>query len=218
MKKLISALLISLLLGGGAYGQWINNITFTPANPTPQDTIVFLADLSFPSGSCDQHSKLVNIFGNTVDAYAIHCLGALTFICGYTDTFKVNPLPTGNYTFRLHVDNGGLPSPCTPGIVPGPTDSISFIVTPVTGIEVRFPESGIMVYPTPATNVLYVRNDHRRPVELGIYSITGARVKNRHITEEKAEIDVHLLPRGYYYIRIITEGYGVETKRIVIMR
>jgi hypothetical protein len=218
MKKRILALFFGLLSAAGASGQWINTVWLSPANPTPQDTIIFYADLSFPYGSCDQHSKLVQVAGNTVDAYTIHCLGALTFICGHTDTFKVAPLPTGNYTFRIHVDHGILPAPCTPGIVAGPTDSIDFTVTPVTDIEVRFPESGILVYPTPASDKLFVRNDYRKPVELEIYSITGTRVIARQITGGKDEIDIHALPLGFYYIKVIAEGVRVETKRIAVMR
>ena len=218
MKKHLFFLVLVVFLVKGASGQWINTMWVVPANPTVQDTITLYADVSFPAGSCDQHSKLSMVTGNVIEAYAIHCIGSLLFICSHTDTFKINPLPLGTYTYRMHIDHGGLPSPCTPGIVAGPTDSISFTVSPVTGIVVNFPETGLQVFTSQSSDKLLIRNQLQHPVNLSIFSITGARMIYQKVAAGTDEIDIHKLPQGFYYIRIDANGVKVETKRIAIIR
>ena len=59
----------------------------------------------------------------------------LTAICNTTDTFKLNPLAVGTYTFDLTLSSGGGPPPCTAGIVPDDNDVITFNVVTSVGIE-----------------------------------------------------------------------------------
>jgi len=218
MNRATLLILLISTLGGPASGQWINTLWHVPANPTAGDPITFFADVSFPSGSCDQHSQQVFVNGNTVDANALHCLGALTFICGYTDTFQVGPLSAGNYTFRFHVDNGGLPFPCTAGINPGPTDSITFTVSPAVGISVQFPVSGVEVFTSPACDILHVHSQLNRPVRLALYSIAGNLVLNRKVVAASEEIPIGHLQRGFYYVRVENGDFNIETRRIAIVR
>ncbi len=127
MKKVIFSILLTGYTGMSS-AQWINSIQYQPSNPATNDTITFYVDLSFPSGTCDQHSQGFYINGNKIEAFALHCLGMLTYICHHTDTFKINPLPAGAYSFHFQLDAGMLPFPCTPGIFPGPSDSIALVV------------------------------------------------------------------------------------------
>lgn len=69
----------------------------------------------------------------------------LSVICNDVDTFKINPLPTVNYTTFIQVDQGALPAPCTPGIVAWESVSITFTVTPVTGIKQYLTEDYFLV-------------------------------------------------------------------------
>src|SRR6185436_13034128 len=128
MKKILQTKIILVILLTASFAvqaQWINSITRFPANPTSADTIYFYADLSFPSGNCDEHNQFSGVNGQDVYAAAVHCIGSLTFICSYTDTFKIDPLPAGNYNFTFTVLYGSLPSPCNP-TGNGATDSSTF--------------------------------------------------------------------------------------------
>jgi hypothetical protein len=101
MKKYY--MVLGLLLAGIQYGSlaqpWINSITVTTPCSTTNDTLRVYVDCMFPSGSCDPYLSNVYIYNNHINANALHCLGMLTVICNYTDTFTIPPLPAGNYVF-----------------------------------------------------------------------------------------------------------------------
>ena len=59
----------------------------------------------------------------------------LTAICNTTDTFKLNPLAVGTYTFDLTLSSGFGGPPCTAGIVPNDNDIITFNVVTSVAIE-----------------------------------------------------------------------------------
>src|SRR5688572_14679142 len=134
MKKYL--LFVFLLAGLQLHAQSIISIYSVPANPTTADDIYILVDVQFNSGGCNvwQQSHSFSSAFN-IDAYAMHCLGPLAVICNYTDTFHLGLLAAGNYTFSFHLDNGFGGPPCTPGIVPGPTDSYNFTVSLPTSQE-----------------------------------------------------------------------------------
>jgi PKD repeat protein len=108
--------------------QFINSLQVLPANPTTEDTLLFLANCTFSSMGCATYTQSINVLGNDIYAQAMHCLGMATAMCDYTDTFKVDPLAAGTYRFIYQVDVGFGGPPCTPGIAPGPTDTLAFVV------------------------------------------------------------------------------------------
>lgn len=216
MKKQL-LLILTMLVSASASAQWINGITMQPANPTTNDPITFYADLSFPSGSCDQHTQGWMQNGNTVDAYALHCLGSLTFICDYVDTFSIGTMAAGIYTFRFHVDAGALPSPCTPGIIGGPTDSISFVVTPITGLqEITFENFDIKISPNPVSDILTINSNEE--VMLALMDLNGKEVLKHQITRGKNTIDVSTFATGVYMVSLRNASGISETRRISISR
>lgn len=175
--------------------QWINNIQYQPSNPTANDTITFYVALSFPSGTCDQHTQGFNINGNKIEAFALHCLGMLTYICNHTDTFKVNPLSAGAYSFHFQLDAGMLPFPCTPGIFPGPSDSVSFVVNPVTGIN-QVESQSISV--ELKGNELIVQVYDGEKCHISIYDMNGKLVHAGEITNGFFRLNANLLSKGLY--------------------
>lgn len=131
-----------------ASAQWINNISISPANPTVNDNVVFIAEVSFPYGSCDLKTLNTSVNGSSISLSALHCVGMLTYICDDTDSFALGQLPAGTYTVYFQLDMGSAPDPCTPGINPGPNDSLVFTVTTTTGITSPVQES-FSVFPNP---------------------------------------------------------------------
>jgi hypothetical protein len=59
----------------------------------------------------------------------------LSTICNTTDTFKLNPLAVGTYSFDLTLSSGFGSSPCTAGISPDDNDVFTFNVVTSVGIE-----------------------------------------------------------------------------------
>ena len=191
-------------------GQFILSQTIIPPNPTTNDTITILASCAFPSGGCDEHTQGQFINGNTISAFALHCLGPLTVICYYTDTFTILPLAAGNYSFIFQLDAGYGPAPCTPGIVPGPTDTLNFTVTPATGINNEITENVFSIYPNPSHENIWIRSDEKGMLKgvIEIFSVEGKLISSHELTESMQALSIIELQNGFYFVKLITcEGY-----------
>ena len=80
-----------------------SSLTISPVNPNNTDTVYIYAELVFTSSSCPLDMKSHSVLGNNIVASTQHCLGMLTAMCNTTDTFKLNPLAVGTYTFDLTI-------------------------------------------------------------------------------------------------------------------
>ena len=135
MKKLLLILLCFPMIGFGQMLGSISSLTISPVNPNNTDTVYIYAELLFTSSSCSLDMKSHSVLGNNIVASTQHCLGMLATICNTTDTFKLNPLAVGTYTFDLTLSSGFGGPPCTAGIVPDDNDVITFNVVASVGIE-----------------------------------------------------------------------------------
>jgi hypothetical protein len=131
--KLILALSICFMIQVQA--QWINSVSVVPPNPTTTDSVFVILNADYSSGPCNDATQGFFQNGFTFNAFTLHCTGMLTVICTDEDTFQLGTLAAGNYTFNVQVDQGMGPSPCAPGIVPGPTGAVSFTVTSSSSIN-----------------------------------------------------------------------------------
>ncbi len=206
MKNLytIAVMLVLTFTTNTANSQWINSLTILPANPTVNDTITVLADCSFFAGGCSEHTQTQTIIGNSIYASALHCVGVLTVICNYTDTFKIDPLPAGNYTFYLQVDAGQGPSPCTPGIVAGQNDSISFTVFPFTGLQEQLAQDLISIIPNPGTKEIKISgvNTGNYPLTVTIMSADGKIFQKATVQHPDELINITSLPDALYQLLV----------------
>ena len=135
MKKLLLLLLCVPMIGFGQILGSISSLTISPVNPNNTDTVYIYAELLFTSSGCPLDIKSHSVLGNNIVASTQHCLGMLTAICNTTDTFKLNPLAVGTYTFDLTLSSGFGGPPCTDGIVTNDNDVITFNVDSSVGIE-----------------------------------------------------------------------------------
>ena len=135
MKKLLLLLLCLPIIGFGQTFGSISSFTILPANPNNTDTVYIYAELWFCCSNCSLDMKSHSVIGNNIVASTQHCLGMASAICNTTDTFKLNPLPTGTYTFDLTLSTGIGGPPCTAGISPDDNDVITFNVITSVGIE-----------------------------------------------------------------------------------
>lgn len=196
--------LLGMFLAVTSQAQFIQQLTVVPANPTTTDYVHVIVDAGFPSGSCDEHSQMGGfVNASRYDASTLHCLGMLSFICYDADTFDLGVLTAGNYTFFVTVDAGGLPAPCTPGIVPGAFDSILFSVTSATGIsDPENPE--FSVRPNPATDFLQI-SAALAYGELFCYDAQGRLLWTRSVTDSQ-RISLTGMDKGMYYLQFVSEG------------
>lgn len=209
-----------LLFTHAASAQWINGFSIQPSNPTTNDTITIFANVSFPSGGCEDKSQNHTVVGSQIQANALHCIGMATFICSTTDTFKIEPLPAGTYTFQLQLDAGAAPGPCTPGIVPGPTDTLIFSVTQASSLP-EVPEgSSFSIYPVPAINELTVitRDFPEKGTRFEIIDASGRLVFTTSLASSNTTISVAQLSKGNYIARLVQSGKVTDEEKFTVIK
>ena len=135
MRKLLLILLCLPMIGLGQMLGSISSLTISPVNPNNTDTVYIYAELLFTSSGCPLDMKSHSVLGNNIVASTQHCIGIAAAICNTTDTFKINPLAVGTYTFDLTLSSGAGGPPCTAGIVADDNDVITFNVDNSIGIE-----------------------------------------------------------------------------------
>jgi hypothetical protein len=198
MKKKYFILFFPVLAGFLSNAQSsILGMHVSPQNPTTADMIYLVADVSFTSGPCNQKTTNFSQNGNTFYAFALHCIGPLSVICNETDSFPAGVLPAGNYQFTFSVDAGFGGPPCNPGIVPGPSNTISFTVTAVTGIQ-ETRDHNILF--TLSDNILFIKPPsdlNADKSQVYIYSTSGQQVIISDVTGENS-LDLSGLAPGIY--------------------
>ncbi len=198
-----------LLITASSSAQWIQSINVLPPNPVTGDVVKVAASVDFSSGSCDQKTVFSYQNGNDFYADALHCLGMLTFICNNVDTFILGQLPSGTYTFHLLENAGSGPEPCTPGIVPGTTDSITFSVAEVTGVYEQ--EDQLLSVFSANQQSLEFRFPERfngHELSVTIYSIQGSVLKRAKGIAAQLSVDVSKLVPGPYLVQVVDVGAG----------
>lgn len=212
----------TLLLAYGfcmiSQAQTIDQIIISPTNPTTNDEITFTANCYFSSGTCDQKTQIMSINGNEISASAMHCLGMLTYICNNVDSFYIGYLPAGNYQLTFSLDAGYGPVPCTPGIVAGPTDTVTFTVQTFTGITEN-ESKRLLISPNPTSGFVNFKidsNDFTGKIE--IRDITGILQQTIVTLERDVFINMNDLPEGIYSITFIGSNGRIETGRVIKSR
>lgn len=222
MKKALQklALLTAILIADFNIisAQTILNITKMPASPTTNDTITFIADCRFSSGNCDPYIMNLSYGGNNVYASALHCLGVLSFICSYADTFKIPPLAAGSYNFIFHLE-AGYGFSCTPGIVAGPTDTLPFVVSSTTGVIENVVQSPyFLLTPNPSDGTINIQIaglfDNDISTELEFFNLSGEKVASCLITQRENRIKTNLCS-GVYLCRFKNNPSSVQ-KLVII--
>ena len=85
-----------------------------------------------------------------------------------------------------------------------------------TGISTFDNNSGITVYPNPASEYLIISNTSNDNLNLVIYDLTGREVLNSVINGQSKKISVSSLANGTYILKMFNKGEVVKTNNIVI--
>ncbi len=80
--------------------------------------------------------------------------------------------------------------------------------------------SAISIYPNPAKNEIFVRNNNTNNLKIAIYDITGQLVKTTNISNVNGttKIAIDELPTGLYFINSIENNILVDVQKITISK
>lgn len=190
----------------------IDSLKIDPANPTTSDIVKVISYTTFSTGGCPLTNSSVSIIGTTVNVYASHTLGILTYICHSIDTQTIGKLNSGSYDLIYHLTGTG--SSTTFDI-----DTILFTVLQPTGLQpIDYPKPEIMIYPNPAAteiNIDLLSNAAGRSI-IDIYSVLGQKMRSVTTDKNSTHIDINDLNEGIYFF-VITNGQERKWVKSVII-
>ncbi len=202
-----AVLLLFSLLSSMVFAQLpaIISLTIIPANPTTHDSVKVISQTMFPSGGCQLSWSSLSISGGTIDVYAQHTLGMLTYICNSTDTLTLGKLESGNYKLRYHLS-------CMPYPPNSDLDSVYFTVQTYTGLETKNPQLQFTIYPNPAQNIVKIQlPDNTSDAEIVVVDMQGKEQSRLSSNLGQAEVEMSNFAKGVYFIRLYTEaGSGYQ--------
>ncbi len=211
MKKLLLTVIPLIVFNLSGQAQFINSLSIYPANPSSNDSIYLIGSCYFQSGTCNQKTLNYSIINETIDCDALHCIGMLTYICYDEDTFAIGQLPPGNYTYRYFVNAGFGINPCTPGIVPGPSDSLNFTVTSVSGIDdITYNE--FIVGPNPCSDFIEIKCYSNEEKKISIIDMTGKICSQETQTGNHLRINTNDISTGIYLLQLQAKSTIYKSK------
>jgi len=84
------------------------------------------------------------------------------------------------------------------------------------GIEENNLENEISIYPTLASDKIYIEQLKNEAIAINIFDVVGKQVSKETRSENTiTEIDMNGLSEGIYFVKVNTK-YGMLTKKIVI--
>ncbi len=211
MKRILFAVFAFVVFNSASYGQFINGLSVYPANPTSNDSIYLIGSCYFQSGACNQKTLSFTLINNLIDCGAMHCLGMATFICYNNDTFSIGKLSPGNYQFKFTVNAGLGPAPCTPGIVPGPSDTLNFTVTTASGLTNPSPQE-IVIGPNPCSDFIDLTFSSNEEKEISIFDMTGKICHQEIKSGNRIQLITNEIASGPYLLRIKTKSTIYQSK------
>lgn len=77
-------------------------------------------------------------------------------------------------------------------------------------------EQSLKLYPNPTSNVLNVEGEDMNSIE--VYNAVGQRVMAQEVNGNKAQVSTESLNNGVYFIRVLTGGGEVITRKVTIIQ
>ena len=222
MKNIFKITLLAILLKGTLVAQTVNQISIFPPNPTENDTILVISDLSY-RGNCafGLVYSYTDVTGSTVRIFPTYCGYWDTTLCNSVDTFKIGPFPNGDYDIRIQYHQGSI---CPISNFDATIHEVDTMLT-VGGVTATLPEANpgflVKIYPNPANNHLFIHSAYfteRQTGQLKITNVFGQQVFQSKIAQNQLAINTaEWKEKGIYFISVFDEmGVLLDVQKIVI--
>ena len=193
-----------------SFGQYVNNVTIYPPNPTSNDTVMVVSNFSY-FGNCSfglvntqimQLSSVINILPE-------YCGFGDSTLCNAMDTFSLGVLPIGNYTINIEYHQGTI---CGGGFdtIIAYFDTTVQIATITSGSLISKDEK-ITIFPNPTNS--YIKIKSKEPIKaIKLFDKAG---KETRVVINNESIDIRSLSPGLYFLKIQLKNGAIITKEII---
>lgn len=211
MKKslLFLALIISVQVARSQMAGVISTPTLIPAQPTVNDIVKIVTEVTTPNQAIVVDPCTANISGFNIFIKTCYSQVMLPATQTFVDTLTIGQLAAGSYTILQTVFNSTAQQHCAK-IDSSMASSVFVVTTPqATSLHETEIESAWKVFPNPASSYVHIKSPVRIS-EVRIYSSTGALVKAAAI-DKSGQLNVSDLSEGVYFLKLSTAG---ETKTL----
>jgi len=205
MKNLLLTLVAVIAFDNILMAQVVNKLTISPSNPTANDTIIVISDLSY-FGNCQFGLVFKQdwLAGTTINIIPTYCGYGYTTLCNSIDTFKVGPFPNGNYSISIEYHQGGICPASDFDEIIAQVDTFVYVsgTTNIANLQHKELNSLITAYPNPSDGLLTIKfGSSIQKDQLNIYNSIGVLVREFEV-KESIQINISELPIGLYFIRL----------------
>lgn len=218
MKNLFLTVISVIALSTTTVSQVVNQIIISPPNPSANDTISVISNLSY-YGNCSfglVHSYTY-LAGSIVQITPTYCGYFDTTLCNVVDTFKIGPFPAGNYTINIEYHQGSVCPVSGFDAIIAQIDTL-LIVSGTSEISDLNSNSHINVYPNPSNGIFMLTNENASDIKIEIFDMMGKSVYAFNNFRGMKEIDISELPNGIYIMNLVSDYFLLSTKKIFIMK
>ncbi len=134
----------------------------------------------------------------------------------FMQTCSISAISTSGYKFINWTENGNivcLDSTYTFIVVENRNLIANFSL--IQGINEKFNQNNINIYPNPATNTLSLNLSQLQKLQnitVSIYDIQGKQLLFKNITEKQSEIDISAFAKGIYIIKVQSDKEILQSK------
>lgn len=89
--------------------------------------------------------------------------------------------------------------------------------TPTNTVNPGFDQNALSIFPNPASNNLTI-SSVQQLAKISIFMENGQKIKEYFPSAQETVIDLDDYLNGLYFVRVISEGGGVVTKKVIIMK
>lgn len=222
MKRLILLFVVMVATISFASGQAIiSNINIVPGNPSPNDTIYIIYDISY-QGNCQ--FGLVDTYISETDS----SIYVMPLYCGYwdstwcnrIDTIKLGLFPEGNHAIHVEYHQGSVcPISNFDATIAG-FDTVLVVGTNTSSISDQPTSDLAIIYPNPAHGSIMVDltglstiNKYR----LKIVDVTGRIIYQDYIIQKQFSINCSTWASGTYFLSLSDDvGKVIEIQNIIV--
>jgi hypothetical protein len=182
---------------------YIDSISIFPPNPMEDDEVMMVTHASTTRpGKKLSLGYYTNISSGEIFAKGCYAITD-SFLQDeqYDDTVKLGKLRAGDYNFNFKAYLSDDTSVCG-NRVDSSMMSKAFHVQPLLSAGSVAPDKILSIYPNPASNTLYIRKHALMDIE----SVQVRDMQGRIVVsgQEISSIDVYLLPKGMYFVQVVT--------------
>ena len=211
-KYLLPFLLVLLLNPVISNAQAIGQIRIQYANPGVNNNLNVIAQVTIPSQPAFRISNSSRVSNDTIYLTACYHSGMFTAIAQLTDTFAIGTPPPGINTLQFKMLISGSPTQCTQ--FSSTIKNLAFIISAPLGMKASAEIPGVLIYPNPFTDFLFVKNQNFQSIILR--DLTGKILQKKSFqTEQDLQLDLSTLNKGVYLAELISENGKSRFKRIL---